>query len=307
MDYRKCIWLWKACILIPALIFLCLICLHPQENVDKWITEEAAWRAGRDREMRSEESWLTIAGLFWLDEGENTLGASSLNRIELPPGSAPLLGGKFIRKGEKITVETASGVVLFYGGKQVVRMELRAGDSTSPDTLALGDLRMWVIRRGDRFAVRLRDLNAPAFKNYLGLEYFPPSETYRVEAVFAPYSAPKNIAVEAKIVKRSELISPGTVKFSWAGKEYEFIAFDDEERGTYFLVFGDGTNGEETYDGGRFLDFKVDTGNQTVLNFNRAYNPPCAFTTFATCPLPPAQNRFPFRLEVGEKKYNRHD
>jgi len=136
MDYRKCSWLWKACILIPALIFLCLICLHPQENVDKWITEEAAWRAGR---------------------------------------------------------------------------------------------------------------------------------------------------------------------------EYEFIAFDDEERGTYFLVFGDGTNGEETYDGGRFLDFKVDTGNQTVLNFNRAYNPPCAFTTFATCPLPPAQNRFPFRLEVGEKKYNRHD
>ena len=99
-----------------------------------------------------------------------------------------------------------------------------------------------------------------------------------------------------------------TEEAAWrAGREYEFIAFDDEERGTYFLVFGDGTNGMETYDGGRFLDFKIDTGNQTVLNFNRAYNPPCAFTPFATCPLPPARNRFPFRLETGEKKYKGHD
>lgn len=303
MDDRKGGWPWKVRIMIPALIFLCLLCLQAQKNVDKWLTEEAAWRAGRDREMRSEESWLTISGLFWLDEGENTFGSSSSNRIELPPGSALSLCGKFIRKGAKITVEAAPGLALFCGGKQVVRMELRAGDSTSPDILALGGLRMWVIRRGDRYAVRLRDLNARAFKNYLGLEYFPPSETFRVEAVFAPYSAPKNIAVEAKIVKRSELISPGVVKFSWAGREYEFIAFDDEERGTCFLVFGDETNGVETYDGGRFLDFKIEPSNKLVLNFNRAYNPPCAFSDYATCPLPPPQNRFGFRLESGEKKY----
>jgi hypothetical protein len=293
--------------MIPALILLCLMCLQAQKNVDKWLTEEAAWRAERDREMRSEESWLTISGLFWLDEGENTFGSSSSNRIELPPGSAPSLCGKFIRKGAKITVEAAPGVAPFCGGKQVVRMELRAGDSTSPDILALGSLRIWVIRRGDRYAVRLRDLNARAFKDYKGLDCFPPSSAFRIEAIFVPYSSPKNIEVEAKIVKRSELISPGTLKFFWDGREYEFIAFDDEERGTYFLVFGDETNGEETYDGGRFLDFKVDIGNQTVLNFNRAYNPPCAFTAFATCPLPPAQNRFPFRLETGEKKYKGHD
>jgi hypothetical protein len=122
-----------------------------------------------------------------------------------------------------------------------------------------------------------------------------------------PYSVPKRVKVEVKIVKQSELVSPGTVKFSLEGKEYEFVAFDDEERGTYFLVFGDETNGMETYDGGRFLDFKIDTGNQTVLNFNRAFNPPCAFSDYATCPLPPAQNRFPFRLETGEKKYKGHD
>jgi hypothetical protein len=186
-------------------------------------------------------------------------------------------------------------------------MELRAGDSTSPDTLALGSLRMWVIRRGDRYAVRLRDLNAPAFKNYKGLDCFPPSSAFRIEAGFVPYSVPKRVKVEVKIVKQSELVSPGTVKFSLEGKEYEFVAFDDEERGTYFLVFGDETNGMETYDGGRFLDFKIDTGNQTVLNFNRAFNPPCAFSDYATCPLPPAQNRFPFRLETGEKKYKGHD
>jgi hypothetical protein len=182
-------------------------------------------------------------------------------------------------------------------------MTIRAGDSTSPDTLTLGDLRMWVIRRGDRYAVRLRDLNAPAFKDYKGLNYFPPSAAFLIEAIFVPYSSPKNIEVEAKIVKRSKLISPGTLKFLWEGREYEFIAFDDEERGTYFLVFGDETNGMETYDGGRFLDFKIDTGNQAVLDFNHAYNPPCAFTAFATCPLPPTQNRFLFRLEAGEKTY----
>lgn len=294
-------------IMIPALIFSCFACLPVRGNAQKLPAEEAAWRAGRDREMRSEESWLTIAGLFWLEEGENTFGASVANRIGLPAGSAPALGGKFTKSGEKITVEAAPGVALLCRGKQVARMEIRAGDSTSLDTLALGDLRMWVIRRGDRYAVRLRDLNAPAFKNYPGLEYFPPSEAFRVETVFVPYSSPKNIEVEAKIVKRTELITPGTLKFFWDGREYEFIAFDDEERGTYFLVFGDETNGAGTYDGGRFLDFKVDPGHQAVLDFNRAYNPPCAFTDYATCPLPPPQNRFAFRIESGEKKYNGHD
>jgi len=307
MDYRKCSWPLKPCIMIPALMFFSLPFLLALKNADKWLAEEAAWRAGRDREMRSEESWLTIAGLFWLDEGENTFGASSSNRIELPPGSAPSLGGKFIRKGEKITVEAAPSVSLYCGGKQIDRMTIRAGDSTSPDTLVLGDLRMWVIQRGDRYAVRLRDLNAQAFKNYKGLDYFPPSAAFRIEAIFVPYSSPKNIEVEAKIVKRSELISPGTLKFFWDGREYEFIVFDDKERRTSFLVFGDETNGAGTYDSGRFLDFKVDTGHQAVLDFNHAYNPPCAFTAFATCPLPPAQNRFPFRLEAGEKKYEGHD
>ena len=303
MDFRKNSRPWKARIMIPALMLFSLPFLLALKNADKWLAEEAAWRAERDREMRSEESWLTIAGLFWLDEGENTFGASSSNRIELPPGSAPSLGGKFIRKGEKITVEAAPGVSLYCGGKQIARMTIRAGDSTSPDTLTLGDLRMWVIRRGDRYAVRLRDLNAPAFKDYKGLNYFPPSAAFRIEAIFAPYSSPKNIEVEAKIVKRSKLISPGTLKFLWEGREYEFIAFDDEERGTCFLVFADETNAAGTYDGGRFLDFKVDAGHKAVLNFNHAYNPPCAFTAFATCPLPPAQNRFPFRLEAGEKTY----
>jgi hypothetical protein len=109
MDYRKCSWPWKACIMIPALMLFSLLCLPALKNADKWPAEEAAWRAGRDQEMRSEESWLTIAGLFWLDEGENTFGASSSNLIELPPGRAPSLGGKFIRKGAKITVEAAPG------------------------------------------------------------------------------------------------------------------------------------------------------------------------------------------------------
>jgi len=307
MDYRKGGWPWKVRIMIPALMLLCLMCLQAQKNVDKWLTEEAAWRAGRDREMRSEESWLTISGLFWLDEGENTFGSSSSNRIELPTGSAHSLCGKFIRKGAKITVEAAPGVALLCRRKQVARMELRAGDSTSPDTLALGDFRMWVIRRGDRYAVRLRDLKAQAFKDYSGLDYFPPSTVFRIEAGFVPYSVPKSVKVEAKIVKQSELVSPGTLNFFWDGREYEFIAFDDEERGTYFLVFGDETNGMETYDGGRFLDFKIEPSNKVVLNFNRAYNPPCAFSDYATCPLPPAQNRFPFRLETGEKKYNGHN
>lgn len=303
----KCGLLMRYPIMIPALMLFCLPSVPGQNNVEKGPVEEAAWRAGRDREMRSEESWLTISGLFWLDEGENTFGASSSSLIKLPPGSAPSLGGKFIKKGTKITAEVAPGVALFGGGKPVTRMEIRAGDSTSPDTLALDDFRMWVIRRGDRYAVRLRDLNAPALKNYTGLDYFPPAAAFRIEAGFLPYSAPRSVEVEAKIVQRSEMVSPGTVKFSLEGREYEFIAFGDEERKTYFLVFGDETNGQETYDGGRFLDFNVDAGNRTVLNFNRAYNPPCAFTAFATCPLPPPQNRFPFRLETGEKKYKGHD
>jgi uncharacterized protein (DUF1684 family) len=297
----------KTKILIPTLLFLCLQVLQAHKQVGNRLDEETEWKAQRDREMRSDESWLTIAGLFWLEEGENSFGAAISNRIVLPPGSAPSLGGKFIRTGKRIVVEAAPDVALICGGKTVAHMDLRAGDSSSPDILALGDLRMWVIQRGDRYAVRLRDLGAPAFKEFGGLQYYLPSEDFRVEAVFVPYSAPKKIAVEARIVKRSELVSPGTVRFSWGGREYDFVAFDDEERGTYFLVFGDATNGAGTYDGGRFLDFKPRFGNKAVLNFNLAYNPPCAFTDFATCPLPPDRNRFPVPIEAGEKKYDRHD
>lgn len=293
-------------IMIPFVFFI-LSCLNVPAKPTELPAEEAAWRAERDAEMRSEESWLTIAGLFWLDEGENTFGASGANKIRLPSDSAPPLSGTFVKSDGKITVEAAANVSLLCRGKQVTRMEIEAGDSISPDILTLGDLRMWVIRRGDRYAVRLRDLKAPSFKNYAGLEYFPPSDAFKIEAIFVPYPAPRNITVEAKIVKQSELISPGTVRFSWDGTEYEFVAFGDEERGTLFIVFGDKTNGTETYDGGRFLDFKTGPANKAVLNFNRAYNPPCAFSDYATCPLPPPQNRFAVRLEAGEKKYQGHN
>lgn len=153
------------------------LCQQKQED-EKFVEEEMAWRAERDKGMKSPTSWLTIAGLFWLEEGENTFGASAENKIKLPKGSAPEFAGKFIFENGEITVIANPGVELKVRDKVINQKVLETDDTGSPDIISLNDLRMWIIKRAELFGVRLRDLNAPAFINYKGLDFFPPSRKF---------------------------------------------------------------------------------------------------------------------------------
>lgn len=284
---------------LPA---LCTILSHSAAEDPSFLEQEMAWRKNRDTRMRAHTSWLTIAGLFWLIEGENSFGSSSENNIKLPESSSPPLAGKFIFKDNVVSVIAHPGVQFKVKSNPVTQMTLKADDSGDSDILELNNLNMWVIKRGDRYAIRLRDLNAPPFKNYTGLDFFPPSEKFRIEADFVPFPSPKSVSVETVIGTETEMISPGHVKFTLDGKEFSLLAFQDDDNSLFF-VFRDETSGIETYEASRFMVSQILENGKVDLNFNRAYNPPCAYTPYATCPLPPPENELKLRIEAGEKKF----
>lgn len=276
-----------------------------QQNEDQsFIKEELAWRTDRDNQMRASTSWLTIAGLFWLEEGDNSFGTASENKIKLPSSSAPPYAGIFNLNKGKITVVANKDTELKVGGKKIKEMLLKGDNSGKPDIVELNDFRMWVIKRGNRYAIRLRDLNNPAYKDYMGLDFFPPSKKYKIEASFFPYASAKKVSISTVIGTKIEMISPGYVKFTLEGQEHRLEAFGGAAQNKkLFFIFKDETNGKETYEASRFMVADILENGKVNLNFNRAYNPPCAYTPYATCPLPPAQNYLKVRIEAGEKKY----
>lgn len=275
--------------------------LHGDDS-PTFIQEELKWREQRDREMRAPTSWLNIAGLFWLKEGENSFGASWKNSIKLPEESALSFAGSFILDKGTVTVVAEGGTPLKIDGKTIHKAELKGDDTGKPDVVELNDLRMWVIKRFDQYAIRLRDLNHLPYKNYEGLDFFPPSEKYKIQADFQAFDEPKKVEVGTVIGKNTEMNSPGYVTFKIDGKLCRLEAFSGAPA-TLFFIFGDETNGKETYEASRFMDANILANGKVDMNFNRAYNPPCAYTPFATCPLPPPQNQLKIQILAGEKKY----
>ena len=267
--------------------------------------EEMKWREERDKSMRSPTSWLTIAGLFWLDEGENTFGTDKANKLVLPSSSAPSFCGKFSLGEGRVKVIAAKGAGIKIKGEEIEEKVLTSDDQGNPDVLELNDLRMWVIKRGERYGIRMRDANAQAYKEYKGLEFFSPSEKFRIKGNFVPYDKEKTIEITTVAGTKAEMISPGSVSFALEGKEYRLEAFKENEENTkLFIVFKDLTNGEETFAKGRFLTVDVLKNRRVDLNFNRATNPPCNYTPYATCPVPPHKaNWLNVRIEAGEKTY----
>lgn len=288
-------------IFIPAILML--ISCGSSEDPD-FVTAEMEWREARHQNMQKSDSWLTIAGLFWLEEGENTFGTAPTNAIRLPEESAPAFSGSFILKDNDVTVRSAGGEHLKHNGETVEEMILRSDRSERPDRIELNDLRMWVIERGDRMAIRLRDLQAERFKDYKGLRFFPPRQQYRVQADFIPFDESKTVVVNTVVGTESKMQSPGYVAFNLSGQDLRLDAFGSgsDVKGLFF-VFTDLTSGKETYGASRFMQADILENGKVDLNFNRAYNPPCAYTPFATCPLPPPQNHLSVRIEAGEKVY----
>ncbi len=259
------------------------------------------WRQQREESLKAENGWLTVAGLFWLKEGDSTMGTGRENSFVLPPGSAPEKVGRFDFHGGKTVFQAAPGVTVTVNGKPVTSAALAADSAGSPDVLRVRNLTMFVIQRGSRFGVRLKDRDSEARRKFAGTHWFPVAEEYRVTAKFVPYSPPKKIAVPNILGDVEQEASPGYVEFTLKGRQFRLDPVSEGDG--LFFIFKDLTGGKETYPSGRFLSADLPQNGEVVLDFNQAVNPPCAFTPYATCPLPPAQNHLPVRIEAGELRY----
>ena len=255
-------------------------------------TQIEQWRKHREAALTADGGWLTVTGLFWLHEGSNTFGTGPAHDIALPPDPAVKNGGAF---------NLHAGAVTFRMDGQA--RELHADSNKPPDVVTLGNLTMFVIRRGDRFAIRLKDRNSHLRKEFTGLRYFPINESYRIHTRLIP--EPKNIPIPDILGQVQPTPSPGYVEFELHGKKLRLTPVE-ETPGELSFIFRDLTSARETYGSGRFLDTELGKNGDVVLDFNTAYNPPCAFTPYATFPLPPKENRLTVRIEAGELKYGSH-
>jgi uncharacterized protein (DUF1684 family) len=265
--------------------------------------EVEKWRADRIARLTADDGWLTVVGLSWLKEGNNAVGASPVNEVVLPAKSPPRLG-RIRVTGGKAHLDVAPGVEVTHDEKRVRSLDLASDETGEPTVVRHGTLSFYLIRRGEKLGVRVKDSANPARKSFGGIVSFPVSTAWRVAARFEPHPTGRTIPIPNVLGNVTREPSPGAVVFSIGGREYRLDAVEEQGEEELFLIFGDRTNGETTYGAGRFLYApRPGKDGRTVVDFNKAYNPPCAFTPFATCPLPPPQNRLPIGIEAGEKDY----
>jgi uncharacterized protein (DUF1684 family) len=267
-----------------------------------YVAEIEKWRKTREENLKKDDGWLTVAGLFWLEAGNNPAGTAPSNKIVLPPGSAPARVGNFYLEGGEVRFTAEPGVEVRSSGKPVTALEMRSDDPGPPDAITVKGLTMFVIKRGQRYAIRLRDINSSFRREFTGLHWFPIDESWRITAKFVPYKPVKQIPVLDIIGNTERQPCPGYAVFQIAGKQYRLEPIAEGDR--LFFIFRDQTAGKETYPSGRFLYSDAPRDGQVILDFNKAYNPPCAFTPYATCPLPPPQNRLAVRITAGELVYH---
>ncbi len=270
------------------------------------------WHRQRVESLKGENGWLNLAGLFWLKEGQNTVGADPGNDLAFPNDKAPAQLGVIRLSNGVVQFEAAPKVVVQTDGQPVLGTKtIFAPALAKLVTLTHGSLRWFVIKRGDRYAVRLRDLESPLLREFNGIDRFPVDDAYRVKARLERPAEPRTIPIVDITGQTSQQPLVGTLVFDLGGKTYRLDAVG-EGSDKLFILFGDATNAHETYGSGRFLYADKPTRSDALenglitLDFNQSINPPCAFTPFATCPLPPKQNRLAVRIPAGEKRYGDH-
>lgn len=268
-----------------------------------YVDEITAFRQRAEATLRAEDGWLTLTGLYWLSDGENSIGSAAVHPVQLPPSTPETLGTLHIREG-RVTLRTLIPVLV--DGQAMTEAEIRTAESPEgPNMIQLGTVTFFVIQRGSQLAVRVKDSQHPARFNFTGREWFPIDERYRFRAVFTPHPSPRELIVINSVGIDTPMENPGIVTFVLDGVPYTLQAFDAEP-GSLWFIFKDGTNGHGTYGAGRFLVAPLIDVGTVDLDFNRAYSPPCAFTPYATCPLPPKENTLPIPIPAGEKDSGLH-
>ena len=267
------------------------------------VQETQTWHDKRVSRLMAEDGWLSLVGLHWLQVGDNTVGSDVASAVRLPASAPRQVGSLMLSKEGKVSFEVASGVALLRQGEPFAGGKVLTDALGEPDVFRLGTVRFMVIRRGARTAVRVKDSEAETRKRFRGIPRYVPRAAWRVDAHFEPSVSPRRILVPNILGETEDMMYPGALTFTLDGKKYRLDPVIEEGENQLFIIFGDETNHTDTYHSGRFLSAAMPVNGHVILDFNRAYNPPCAFTAYATCPLPPPQNRMETRVEAGEKRY----
>ncbi len=281
--------------------FFCLVALVIVQG--SFEAEQREWREQRDQALRAEDGWLSVAGLFWLREGSNSFGTGKSMNIVLPAGSAPEKIGTLELASGVVTLRVTEGVTVSIPPKTIKSFEMRFVGDSQPPSFLVGSLKLSVIKRGERYGLRVRDKNSQALREFKGLEWFPAQESYRVVATFTPFAEPKEMVIMNVLGDELKMKTPGLLTFELNGRTHQLrpMVENDEK---LFIIFRDQTAGKTTYGAGRYLYADLPKDGKVVLDFNRAENPPCAFTLYATCPLPPRQNFLPIPINAGERAFH---
>jgi len=276
-------------LLVLATVLALAACSDKQFRKD-----EDAWRAERRASLTKPDGWLSLVGLFWLHPGAND--------VTLPAHPQPVVA-HFDLANNAVTIAPNAAVTI--DGKPVTAPTPLRDDTADngPTLMKSGTLTFTAIRRNDRFGIRVKDPESDARRNFKGLDYFAPNAKYRVEARFEPYNPPKKIPITNVLGMTGDEISPGALVFTIDGQQFRIDPILEQGTTDLFIIFKDATAGHETYGAARYVYAHPPKDSVTTIDFNHAYNPPCAFTPYATCPLPPPQNRLPIRIEAGEKQY----
>jgi uncharacterized protein len=260
------------------------------------------WRKKYEDDLGAPDGWFSIAGLFWLEEGENRIGTDFSSRIVLPRDCGPKQAGVFTLHEGHITLQAAPGVEMICNDQPVTTMAVKLGQYGSSEWIHLDRVKFVVIQRGVRYGVRVYDPENPARRKFLNLRWFVVNEDCHIEARFVPCDQPLMLSIMNVLGDISQQPCPGSAEFTLDQQPCKLYPVSMED-GRLWFMFKDASNGKLTYPGGRFLFADPPQDGKVILDFNKAFNPPCAYTHFATCPLPPEENKLAVQVLAGEMEY----
>jgi uncharacterized protein (DUF1684 family) len=283
-----------------AIVFCFLISAQAQTDYVKGVEK---WRSDEEADLKKETGWLTVAGLFWLKDGINTIGAGPDFDVRLTDNFKPGKFGEIDFRNGVAALKVQGGIEAQADGKSISTIDLVSDEKGKPTEIRTGSETFYLIKREDRFGIRLKDSKSKARLEFKGQHWFPIDESYKVAARLEALPEPRELKVPNVLGGFFKMKSPGILKFTFKGKECSLQPVTEED-GTLFIIFGDKSNQSETYKAGRFLHADKPVNGEAMLDFNKAENPPCAFTPFATCPLPPPGNNLDVEIKAGEKRYD---
>lgn len=297
-------------LLVAAVPFLSMASDAPATS--DWQRDLLAWREKRAAGLQTPEGWLSLIGLEWLKEGDNSVGSAADNKIQIAKAPPHFAVVHLERNGALRLVAPSTGFPpgMLVDGHPAQEQALLSDDSPNRSKLSLGGLTIIVIHRDERYGLRIKDAQAPTRVGFHGLRWYPPNQAYRVHAKWVPHNPARMIDIPTILGTVTKLPAPGIAEFTLEGRAYRLEpVLEDPQSTELFFILRDTTSKTKTYGAGRFLytdlpDHGVSQPGEVWLDFNRLENPPCAFTPYATCPLPPAQNRLTVAIPAGEQRYH---